>query len=74
MAPEVKAYARGFARFFTGVGPRRAAAAWARPGGAGAGFVRADGYCDDGYGGRKLGVDASARAARCAARSSSRGG
>ena len=59
----MKAYARGFARFFTASGQRGRRAAWARPGGAGAGCVRADGYFDDGYGGRKLGVDASARLA-----------
>ena len=38
IGPEVKAYARGFARFFTAVRPSRAAPAWGRPGGAGAGW------------------------------------
>ena len=59
---EVKAYARGFARFFTASGHAGGAsmgATWRR----GRGLVRGDGYFDDGYGGRKLGVDASARLA-----------
>jgi hypothetical protein len=57
---EVKAYARGFARFFTAsgrAGGGSLGATWRR----GRGFLRADGYWDDGFGGRKLGVDASAR-------------
>ena len=78
----VKAYARGFVRFFTAtpdevatVGPyagqdvgaaapggRRAegaslGAAWR----SARGMARADAYWDDGYGGRKLGGDATAR-------------
>ena len=59
---EVKAYARGFARFFTASGQAGGAsigATWRR----GRGLVRADSYFDGGYGGRKLGVDASARLA-----------
>jgi len=59
---EVKAYARGFARFFTASGQAGGGsigATWRR----GRGLVRADGYFDGGYGGRKLGVDASARLA-----------
>jgi hypothetical protein len=58
--PEVKAYTRAFVRFFTAsgrAGGGSLGATWRR----GRGFVRADGYFDDGYGGRKLGVDASAR-------------
>jgi len=60
IGPEVKAYARAFARFFTASGSAgggSVGASWRR----GRGLVRADGYFDDGYGGRKLGVDASAR-------------
>ena len=45
-------------------------ATWRR----GRGLLRADGYWDDGYGGRKVGVDASARLGDRGARSSSRGG
>jgi hypothetical protein len=60
LGTEVKAYARGFVRFFADSGRSEGAslgATWRR----GRGFVRADGYWDDGYGGRKAGVDASAR-------------
>jgi hypothetical protein len=60
--PEVKAYARGFVRFFTASGTAGGGsmgATWRR----GRGFMRADGYWDGGYGGRKMGVDASARLA-----------
>jgi hypothetical protein len=78
----VKAYARGFARFFldTGdevatagpyagqdVGAEAPAGRFAAGGSLGAawrsarGMVRADGYWDDGYGGRKVGVDATTR-------------
>ncbi len=60
IGPEVKAYARAFARFFTAsgrAGGGSMGATWRR----GRGYVRLDGYFDDGYGGRKLGVDASAR-------------
>jgi hypothetical protein len=74
----VKAYARGFARFFLltpdevdgayagqedGPGDSRFAAggslgaAWRNA----RGMLRADAYWDDGYGGRKLGVDATTR-------------
>jgi hypothetical protein len=75
----VKAYARGFARFFlptpdeenggaysgqeSGPGDSRFAAggslgaAWRNA----RGMLRADGYWDDGYGGRKVGVDATTR-------------
>jgi hypothetical protein len=59
---EVKAYARGFARFFTAsghAGGGSLGATWRR----GRGFMRADGYAEDGFGGRKIGVDASARLA-----------
>jgi hypothetical protein len=62
LGPEVKAYARGFVRFFTASGRAEGGslgAVWRR----GRGLVRADGYWDDGYGGRKLGVDAFARLA-----------
>jgi hypothetical protein len=62
IGPEVKAYARGFARFFTAsgrAGGGSMGATWRR----GRGLLRADGYFDDGYGGRKTGVDASARLA-----------
>jgi hypothetical protein len=60
VGPEVKAYARVFARLFTAsghAGGGSMGATWRR----GRGYLRADGYFDDGYGGRKLGVDASAR-------------
>ncbi|HXU03306.1 MAG TPA: hypothetical protein VN903_20210 [Polyangia bacterium] len=60
LGTEVKAYARGFARFFTDSGRAGGAsmgATWRR----GRGYVRADGYWEDGFGGRKVGVDASAR-------------
>jgi len=62
LGPEVKAYARGFARFFTASGQAGGGslgATWRR----GRGFVRADGYWEDGYGGRKVGADVSARLA-----------
>jgi len=62
LGPEVKAYARGFARFFTASGHAGGAslgATWRR----GRGLVRADGYWEDGFGGLKAGVDASARLA-----------
>ena len=60
IGPEVKTYARGFIRFFTASGQAGGGslgAVWRR----GRGFLRADGYWEDGYGGRKVGVDASAR-------------
>jgi hypothetical protein len=78
----VKAYARGFARFFlatddeipnTGpyagqdIGAEAPGGRFAGGGSLGAawrwgrGMVRADGYWDDGYGGRKIGVDATTR-------------
>jgi hypothetical protein len=78
----VKAYARGFLRFFQATsdevattGPYAgqdtgAAATGGRLAGGGSlgaawrnarGMARADAYWDDGYGGRKLGVDATAR-------------
>jgi hypothetical protein len=78
----VKAYARGFARFYlatddevatTGpyagqdVGAEAPGGRFAAGGSLGAawrnarGMVRADGYWDDGYGGRKAGVDATTR-------------
>jgi hypothetical protein len=62
LRPEVKVYARGFARFFTASGQAGGGslgATWRR----GRGFMRVDGYWEDGYGGRKVGVDASARVA-----------
>ena len=62
IGPEVKAYARGFARFFTASGHAGGAslgATWRR----GRGLVRGDGYWDDGFGGRKVGVDLAARLA-----------
>ena len=37
-------------------------------------MLRADGYWDDGYGGRKVGVDATTRVQGARGRSSSRGG
>lgn len=60
LGAEAKIYARGFVRFFTASGRAAGAsmgATWRR----GRGFMRADGYWEDGYGGRKVGVDASAR-------------
>lgn len=78
----VKAYARGFARFYlatddevatTGpyagqdIGAEAPGGRFAAGGSLGAawrnarGMVRADGYWDDGYGGRKAGVDATTR-------------
>jgi hypothetical protein len=79
----VKAYARGFARFYldTGddiappgtpyagqdVGAEAPGGRFAAGGSVGAawrnarGMMRADGYWDDGYGGRKVGVDATTR-------------
>jgi hypothetical protein len=60
LGAEVKAYARGFARFFTASGRAGGAsmgATWRR----GRGYLRGDGYWEDGFGGRKVGVDASAR-------------
>jgi hypothetical protein len=62
LGPEVRAYARGFARFFTASGHAGGAslgATWRR----GRGLLRADGYWEDGFGGLKLGVDGSARLA-----------
>jgi len=62
LGPEVKAYGRGFARFFTASGTAggvSVGATWRR----GRGFMRGDGYWEDGFGGLKLGVDASARLA-----------
>ncbi|HEY7374017.1 MAG TPA: hypothetical protein VIF57_17785 [Polyangia bacterium] len=62
LGPEVRAYARGFARFFTAsghAGGGSVGATWRR----GRGLVRGDGYWEDGYGGRKIGVDTSARLA-----------
>jgi len=61
IGPEIKTYARGFARFFTESGFAAGGslgAVWRR----GRGMVRGDGYWDDGYGGRKAGVDVAARA------------
>ena len=61
IGPELKTYARGFARFFTASGFAAGGslgAVWRR----GRGLVRGDSYWDDGYGGRKLGVDVAARA------------
>jgi hypothetical protein len=60
LSTEAKIYARGFLRFFTASGRAAGAsmgATWRR----GRGFMRGDGYWEDGYGGRKAGVDASAR-------------
>jgi hypothetical protein len=64
----LKAYARGFARRFGAAdGELPAAARWAGGGSAGLawrrarGVVRGDSYFDGGYGGRKTGVDLSAR-------------
>jgi hypothetical protein len=79
----VKAYARGFARFYLAtadeiappgtpyagqdVGAEAPGGRFAAGGSLGAawrnarGMVRADGYWDDGYGGRKAGVDATTR-------------
>ena len=62
IGPEIKTYARAFARFFTESGFAAGGslgAVWRR----GRSLARADGYWDDGYGGRKLGVDVAARAA-----------
>ena len=62
IGPEVKAYARGFARFFTAsgrAGGGSVGATWRR----GRGLLRGDGYWDDGFGGRKVGVDLAARLA-----------
>ena len=62
LSPEVRAYGRGFARFFTASGHAGGAslgATWRR----GRGLVRGDGYWEDGYGGLKLGIDVSARIA-----------
>jgi hypothetical protein len=64
----VKLYARGFARLFEAApGEASSASRWAGGGSAGAawrrtrGVLRGDGYFDDGYGGRKTGVDLSGR-------------
>jgi hypothetical protein len=64
----LKMYARGFARHFDAVsGEPQDTARWAGGGSAGLawrrahGVVRADGYFDGGFGGRKTGVDLSAR-------------
>ena len=64
----LKLYARGFARHFDAVSDEpQDAARWAAGGSAGlawrraSGVVRADGYFDGGFGGRKTGVDLSAR-------------
>jgi hypothetical protein len=60
--PEIKTYARGFARFFAEsaeAGGASIGATWRR----GRGFMRADGYWEDGYGGLKVGYDASGRIA-----------
>jgi hypothetical protein len=77
LAPGVRAHARAFLRLFSATPGETVAGqdlGAAAPGGrlAGGGsagadlrrarvFVRADGYFDDGYGGRKLGSDLSAR-------------
>lgn len=66
LGPEIKAYARAFARLFTdydlgdtGIGGGGSlGAVWRRE----RRLVRADSYWEDGYGGRKLGVDLLARA------------
>jgi hypothetical protein len=61
ISPELKTYARAFARFFTASGFAAGGslgAVWRR----GRGFARADSYWDDGYGGRKLGLDVVGRA------------
>ena len=64
----LKMYARGFARHFDAVSDEpQDTARWAGGGSAGLawrrahGVVRADGYFDGGFGGRKTGVDLSAR-------------
>jgi hypothetical protein len=64
----LKLYARGFARHFDAApGELDSAARWAGGGSAGLawrrvrGVLRGDLYLDDGYGGRKGGVDVSAR-------------
>jgi hypothetical protein len=64
----VKLYGRGFARWFEATASEAAGAArWAGGGSAGVawrqprGMLRGDGYYDDGFGGRKMGVDLSAR-------------
>ncbi len=60
LGPEVKAYARAFVRFWSGDDRSTGGnlgAVWRR----GRGLLRGDGYWDDGYGGRKLGGDVSAR-------------
>jgi hypothetical protein len=67
IGPEVKTYARAFVRFWSAqptVGADQSVggsvgAIWRR----GRGLLRGDGYWDDGYGGRKLGVDLAARLA-----------
>jgi hypothetical protein len=62
LGAEAKIYARGFLRFFTASGRAAGAstgATWRR----GRGFMRADGYWEDGYGGLKVGYDASGRIA-----------
>jgi hypothetical protein len=64
---EVKLYARGFARHFDSAEREVGGARWAGGGSLGAawrrarGVLRGDGYFDDGFGGRKGGVDLSAR-------------
>jgi hypothetical protein len=74
----VKAYARGFARFFLATPDEMSGAYAGQESGAGddrfaaggsvgaawrnaRGMFRADGYWDGGYGGRKIGVDATTR-------------
>jgi hypothetical protein len=62
IGPEVKAYARTFVRFWSGDDHSLGAnlgAVWRR----GRGLLRGDGYWDDGYGGRKVGLDLLARLA-----------
>jgi hypothetical protein len=68
LSDTVKMYGRGFARWFlTTAGDAAGAARWAGGGSAGLawrqprGVLRGDGYYDDGFGGRKMGVDLSAR-------------
>jgi hypothetical protein len=64
----LRLYARGFARLFVGTPdqPERGSG-WAGGGSAGVvwrrtrGVLRGDGYFDDGFGGRKAGVDVSGR-------------
>jgi hypothetical protein len=62
LGAEVKTYARGFVRFWSGDDRSAGAnlgAVWRR----GRGLLRGDAYWDDGFGGRKLGLDLAARLA-----------